>query len=108
MHAAGVARANESRRQLHSRTRGAGPKPSRWSAARRRSGCAGRPTLRKRGVARLRARQNKGYRLPALRHPLGRGSEVEKEGKEEEPGHECPGNEETEDTNFVGWVERRT
>ena len=58
---------------------GAGPKQSRWSAARRRSGCAGRPTLRKRGVARLRARQDKGYRLPALRHPLGRGSEAEKE-----------------------------
>src|SRR5262245_9459333 len=27
--------------------------------------------------------------------------------RKEEPGHECPGNEETEDTNFVGWVERR-
>jgi hypothetical protein len=64
--------------------RGAGLKPSRWSAARRRPGCAGRPTLRKRGVALLRARQDKGYRLPALRHPLGRGSEAEK--RKEEPG----------------------
>src|SRR5262245_63792290 len=26
--------------------------------------------------------------------------------RKEVPGHECPGNEETEDTNFVGWVER--
>jgi len=34
-----------------------------------------------RGVSRLRARQDKGYRLPAFRHPLGRGSEVEKEGR---------------------------
>jgi hypothetical protein len=89
--------------------RGAGPKPSRWSAARRRSGCAGRPTLRKRGVARLRARQdNKGYRLPALRHPLGRGSEAEKERKEGRTrARESPRNEKTENTNFVGWVERR-
>jgi hypothetical protein len=84
--------------------RGAGPKPSRWSAARRRSGCAGRPTLRKRGVARLRARQDKGYRLPALRHPLGRGSEAEKEGRTRA---RMSRDGETEDTNFVGWVERR-
>src|SRR5262245_44648808 len=26
--------------------------------------------------------------------------------RQREPGQECPGNEETEDTNFVGWVER--
>src|SRR5262245_10962681 len=106
MPAAGVARANEAGGNSGAE-RGAGPKPSRWSAARRRPGCAGRPTLRKRGVARLRARQDKGYRLPALRHPLDWGSEAEtRKEKEREPGHECPGNEETEGTNFVGWVER--
>jgi hypothetical protein len=76
MPAARVARANEAGGNSGAE-RGAGPKPSRWSAARRRPGCAGRPTLRKRGVALLRARQDKGYRLPALRHPLGRGSEAE-------------------------------
>src|SRR5262245_23300302 len=85
MPAAGVARANEAGGNSGAE-RGAGPKPSRWSAARRRPGCAGRPTLRKRGVARLRARQDKGYRLPALRHPLGRGSEAEKEEKRKNPG----------------------
>ena len=35
------------------------------------------------------------------------GEEAEKEGKEREPGHECLGNEETEEVKFVGWVERR-
>jgi hypothetical protein len=86
--------------------RGAGPKPSRWSAARRRPGCAGRPTLRKRGVApygrdRIKDTASRRYAIPSVG-----GSEAEKEEKEEEPGHECPGNEETGDTNFVGWVER--
>src|SRR5262245_15990273 len=93
MPAAGVARANEAGGNSGAE-RGAGLKPSRWSAARRRSGCAGRPTLRKRGVARLRARQNKGYRLPALSHPLGRGSEVEKEGEGTPESSNARGNEE--------------
>jgi hypothetical protein len=85
--------------------RGAGPKPSRWSAARRRSGCAGRPTLRKRGVALLRARRNKDTASRRSAIPSVGDRKLRRGRKEEEPGHECPGNEETEDTNFVGWVE---
>jgi hypothetical protein len=77
------------------------------SGARRRSGCAGRPTLRKRGVALLRARRNKDTASRRSAIPSVGDRKLRRGRKEEEPGHECPGNEETEDTNFVGWVERR-
>src|SRR5262245_30369278 len=94
MPAARVARADEAGGNSGAE-RGAGPKPSRWSAARRRPGCAGRPTLRKRGVALLRARQDKGYRLPALRPPSVGDRKLRRKEKEREPGRrKCPGNEE--------------
>ena len=53
-----------------------GPTTPRWSAERRRPGCTGRSTPRKRGVA-PHQRDSKAVRLPALRLPLGSGSELQ-------------------------------
>jgi hypothetical protein len=48
-----------------------------------------------------------GIRIPPPGAPPSPRSGIgSREGKEEEPGHECPGNEETKE-NVVGWVERR-
>jgi hypothetical protein len=48
-----------------------------------------------------------GIRIPPPGAPPSPRSGVRKLRRKEEPGRECPGNEETADTNFVGWVERR-
>jgi hypothetical protein len=50
-----------------------GPTAPRWSAERRRPGCAGRPMPRKRGVAPYERDLFQGWRLPALRRPSVRG-----------------------------------
>jgi hypothetical protein len=75
-----------------------GPKAPLRSAERRRPGCAGRPTPRKRGVAPYQRDQFKATRLPALRPPLGWGryEEFGPDARKTNPGAETRrGKEET-------------
>src|SRR5512144_830539 len=53
-----------------------GPTTPRWSAERRRPGCAGRLTPRKCEVAPYERDALKAVRLPALRRPLASGSQL--------------------------------
>ena len=55
---------------------GPGPTTPRWSAERRRPGCAGRLTPRKCEVAPYERDTLKAVRLPALRRPLASGSQL--------------------------------
>ena len=106
MPAAGVARANEPE---------ATPEPSAERAQNRHGGAPRGAVPVARDGPRFANVASRDYARDRIKDTASRRSAIPSGGdrklrrneKEEEPGHECPGNEETEDTNFVGWVERR-
>src|SRR5262245_28483315 len=103
MPAAGVARANEPE---------ATPEPSAERAQNRHGGAPRGAVPIARDGPRFANVASRDYARDRIKDTASRRSAIPSVGdrksrRKEEPGHECPGNEETEDTNFVGWVERR-
>src|SRR5262245_49278232 len=103
MPAAGVARADEPE---------ATPEPSAERAQNRHGGAPRGAVPVARDGPRFANVASRDYARDRIKDTASRRSAIpslggeEAEKRKEEPGHECPGNEETEDTNFVGWVER--